>query len=60
MTDSIYLSAKTVIMASLHFTKKDVSGIQNYLAKTTTTSFRIRKLLSAKMKNRIKYLSPGG
>ena len=49
MTDSISLSAKTVIMASLHFTKKDVSGIQNYLAKTTTTSVRNSNLFQAKM-----------
>jgi hypothetical protein len=60
MTESISLSAKTVTLASLLFTKKDVSGFQNYLAKTITTSIRIREILSAKMKNRIKYLSPGG
>jgi hypothetical protein len=56
MTESISLSAKTVKLASLPFTKKDVSGFQNYLAKTITTSIRIREILSAKMKNRIKYL----
>ncbi len=49
MTDSISLSAQTVIMASLLFTKKDVFGIQNYLAKTTTTSVRNSNLLQAKM-----------
>jgi len=49
MTDSFFLNAKTVIMASLHFTKKDVSGIQNYLAKTTTTSVRNGNLFQAKM-----------
>ena len=51
MTDSISLSAKTVIMASLLYTKKDVSGIIKItnFAKTITTSIRNSNLFQAKM-----------
>ncbi len=47
-------------MASLPYTKKDVSGFIKDFAIKITTSIRIRDFLSAKMNNKIRYLSPGG
>jgi len=53
MTDSIFLSAKTVLMESLHFTNENVSGNQNLHVKTTTTSFSNSNLFQSKIKNKI-------
>jgi len=49
MTESISLSAKTVIMASLPYTKKDVCGLIKDFAIRRTTSIRNSNLFQAKM-----------
>ena len=58
MMDSFFLSAKTVIMASLPFTKENVSGFLSYLAVKITNSIRHSNLFQSKMQNKIRQLMP--